>query len=83
MQGWGAGEAEIAGKTGKQKGTNTTGAGEGRGGQLSLTMRVGVDCDRPGACTACLVPAVVRMLHPGAWGAVVNAFILGPQTVQS
>lgn len=52
-------------------------------GWLSLTMRVGVDCDRPGARTACLVPAVVSMLHPGTWGTVVYAFVLGPQAVQS
>lgn len=50
---------------------------------LSLTMRVGVDCNRPGARTACLVPAVVRMLHPGTWGTVVYAFILRPQAMQS
>lgn len=50
---------------------------------LSLTMRVGVDCDRSRACTACLVPAIVSMLNPGTWGTVVYAFILGPQAVQS
>lgn len=46
-------------------------------------MRVWVDCDRPRAGTARLVPAVVSMLHPGAGGAVVHAFVLRPQAVQS
>lgn len=55
----------------------------GGGGQGPLTMRVGVHRDGPRAGTASLVPAVVGMLHPGAGGTVVHAFILGPQAMQA
>lgn len=75
---------------GDAKGCGKRTAREGRKGDkqvgrgwLSLTMRVGVDRDGPGARTACLVPAIVSVLHPGAGCTVVYAFVLGPQAVQS